>query len=126
MAEVLGPSPRRSGYGRAGGRHRLLLKPEMTANVEIVAAEREEAILVPVGAITRRAGKHFASVEKADGMLEERAVRIGITDGVSFEVLDGLSEGERVAADSAHSAGRWRKEEPSSRPRRRRHGPPMF
>ncbi|GAG13999.1 unnamed protein product, partial [marine sediment metagenome] len=103
------------------GGNRLLLKPEMTANVEIVAAERKEALLVPVGAMIRRAGRHFASVEKADGTLEERAVRIGITDGVSFEVLGGLTEGERVVANAAHSAGRWRKEAPRG-PR----GPRMF
>ena len=94
------------------GRHRLLLKPEMTANVEIVAAERGEALLVPVGAVARRGGRHFATVEETDGVLGERPVRIGITDGVSFEVLDGLAEGERVVANAGASASRWRKEEP--------------
>ena len=84
----------------------------MTANVEIVAAERGEALLVPVGAVARRGGRHFATVEETDGVLGERPVRIGITDGVSFEVLDGLAEGERVVANAGASASRWRKEEP--------------
>ena len=103
------------------GRNRLLLKPEMTANVEIVAAERTGALLVPVGAITRRAGRHFATVEKADGTLEERPVRIGITDGTKTEVLDGLAEGERVVANASASASRWRKET-----QRGSRGPRMF
>lgn len=103
------------------GENRPLLKPEMTANVEIVAARRKEALLVPIGAIARRGGKHFASVEKAGGTLEERPVRIGITDGANTEVLEGLAEGERVAANAGASASRWRKETP-----RRSHGPRMF
>lgn len=103
------------------GENRLLLKPEMTANVEIVAAERKEALLVPVEAVARRMGRHFVTLEKPDGTLEERPVRIGITDGVSFEVLDGLAEGERVVAKGGASASRWRKEAAG-----RTHGPRML
>jgi len=112
------------------GENRLLLKPAMTANVEIISAKREDALLIPVEAVSRRGGKHFVSVEKGEGDegpgereggLEERRVEIGITDGVRFEVLSGLAEGERVASEGGGGSGRWQKDGS-----RRSHGPRMF
>jgi len=75
---------------------------------------------VPAEAVARKKGRHTVSVEKAAGEVEERPVRVGITDGVRYEVLDGLAEGDRVEADAA-AAGRWQKAAEERRP-----GPPML
>jgi multidrug efflux pump subunit AcrA (membrane-fusion protein) len=94
-----------------GGSDQRLLKPEMTANVVIVAAEKENMPIVPVAAIERRGKEHFVTVEKESGITEERAVKTGISDGEFMEILSGLSEGERVVVSSDAVRGRWGKEE---------------
>jgi len=107
------------------GRNRELLKPEMTANVEIVAERRENVIVVPAGAVSRRGGREqVVTVELPDGSRVERVVETGISDGVRVEVVKGVSEGEKVVAESAGSASRWRKAEQPTRTPFMMPGPP--
>lgn len=77
-----------------------MLKPEMTANVEILLDSRDNVLTLPVEAVTRKDGKHYATVVRANGATEERAVELGITDGLKYEVTAGLEEGETVQVRS--------------------------
>ena len=45
-----------------GGIIKTALKPEMTANVEIIIARKEEALIVPVEAVSRQKGQQYVSV----------------------------------------------------------------
>lgn len=76
--------------------NKSMLKPEMTANVEIMLDRRDDVLVVPVEAVTRMDEKQVATVVKADGKTEERTVEIGLTDGLNYEVLGGLQEGDTV------------------------------
>jgi RND family efflux transporter MFP subunit len=73
-----------------------LLLPEMTANIEILVAEKAGVLLAPSDSIVRKAGKGTVTVQKADGTTEDRAVRTGISDGRRTEILEGLAAGETV------------------------------
>jgi multidrug efflux pump subunit AcrA (membrane-fusion protein) len=84
-----------------------LLKPEMTANVEIVAAEEKDTLMVPVEALTRKGGKYFANVVGPDGAATERAVEVGISDGVKTQVVSGLNKDETVTLRKSGSESRW-------------------
>ena len=84
-------------------RDKDLLRPEMTANVEILIEERADALLAATDAIFRRAGKSWVSVIAADGKQAEREVEIGISDGRHTEVLSGLTAGETVVVQGADS-----------------------
>jgi HlyD family secretion protein len=86
---------------------RPVLKPEMTANVEIVIAEKKDVLSVPVEALTRKDGKTVASVIGAAGASEERVVEAGVTDGTRTEVVKGLAEGETVAVRKGGADSRW-------------------
>ncbi len=68
------------------------LLPGMKGSYKIKAGSSEEAILIPLKAVT--AGK--VTVKKADGATEERAVAVGRSDGQSVEINKGLVEGEQV------------------------------
>ena len=85
-----------------------LLKPEMTANVQIVSASKQDVLVVPANAVTRKQGKMFATVEKPGGVTEERPVQVGLTDGENYEVVSGLTEGETVAVRKEEQQSRWR------------------
>jgi len=85
-----------------------LLKPEMTANVEITTAERSNALLVRVEAISRQAGQMFANVPGAtEDAPEKKPVELGITDGIYYEVLAGLNEGDTVVIRRGETDSRW-------------------
>jgi RND family efflux transporter MFP subunit len=104
--EILdGPAPE-SGGPKADGAQ---LKPEMTANVEIVAARRESALVVPAEAVVRRRGESLVEVVRDDGTAEMRRVEAGITDGILVEMTGGLAEGETVYADAGGGVSRWRR-----------------
>lgn len=91
------------------GANQHLLKPEMTANVEIVAAQKEGILLIPVAAIEYGKREHLVSVQGKNGTTEERTVKTGISDGEFMEIVSGLSEGEHIIVPGDISQGRWRK-----------------
>jgi HlyD family secretion protein len=86
-----------------------LLRPEMTTNVDIVAAARDSVLSVPTDAIVRKGGKSHVTVVKADGAKEDRIVGTGISDGQRTEITTGATEGEVVVnyqgADSKWKGG---------------------
>jgi multidrug efflux pump subunit AcrA (membrane-fusion protein) len=70
------------------------LCPGMSAEVDVIVAHHEHALLVPRDAI--RDGRVWRV--EADGRVHRRAVRTGIGDLLQVEVLAGLAEGDRVVA----------------------------
>ena len=74
---------------------RGLLRPDMTANVTIAVATREDVLAVPNKAIRREDGAKVVYVMQ-DGSLERRAVKTGWKDSDYTEILSGLKEGESV------------------------------
>jgi HlyD family secretion protein len=85
-----------------------MLKPEMTANVEITAAEMDDTLLVPAEAVVRKArGKKFVTVVSDDGTKEEVPVEIGISDGTKTEITKGLDVGQTVVDYKGQSDSKW-------------------
>jgi len=69
----------------------------MTANAELVTAERENVLLVPNRAITadREAGKYYVNVVKGNELIKTE-VTIGLRDKDFTEITGGLEEGEEL------------------------------
>jgi multidrug efflux pump subunit AcrA (membrane-fusion protein) len=74
-----------------------LLRPEMTANVRI-ELESRHVLAVPTRAIRQEGGRSVVHVMN-DGGSETRPIRIGWRDGSWAEVVEGLTDGERVLID---------------------------
>ncbi len=73
------------------------LKPGMYATVEIAADLAPSVLLVPDLAVLRSGEKNTVFVALNDGHFEPRSVSIGPrAQGDFYQVLSGLSEGERV------------------------------
>ncbi len=91
-----------------------LLKPEMTANVQIVAAQADDVLVVPAQAVTRKGRKTFVNVlktaatETAALVQEEREVKVGLGDGEFWEVKEGLAEGEEIVIKKEEPQSKWR------------------
>ena len=72
-----------------------LLKPGMSADVEVIVARRPGALFVPTQALLEREGKRWV-YKIIDGRARLVPVRVGESNWQSTEVLDGLTEGEQV------------------------------
>jgi multidrug efflux pump subunit AcrA (membrane-fusion protein) len=72
-----------------------LLRPEMTATVNILLQKRENVLTVPNGAIRREGGKKVVFVFQNNQPIK-REVKTGWKDSSYTEILSGLQEGERV------------------------------
>jgi membrane fusion protein, copper/silver efflux system len=78
--------------------HRL--KPGMFATLRLTVPADRGALTVPRAAVLSTGERHLVFVKRADGMLEPRAVQIGVTAGDRIEILRGLARGETVVASA--------------------------
>jgi len=75
------------------------LRISMTANVTIVLDDASDALVLPVAALggTGPDGKTMVMVyDDTSGRVQPKPVTVGINNGVSAEIEDGLSEGDLV------------------------------
>ncbi|AZF22189.1 efflux RND transporter periplasmic adaptor subunit [Pseudomonas sp. R3-52-08] len=83
------------------------LMAEMTTQVFFVANQVKDALTVPVAALqgTPNADTQIARVVAKNGSIEQRTVRLGVSDRLRVQVLDGLSEGDHLLIGPADSSG---------------------
>jgi macrolide-specific efflux system membrane fusion protein len=73
------------------------LMPQMTAQVFFVLGRAEDAVIAPVSALGRMAGRDRYEVQVMAGeRIETRTVTVGIQDRVNAVILDGLEPGDRL------------------------------
>lgn len=77
------------------GEGRELLKPSMTANVQIMIETRKGVLQVPEEAI-KSEGVDYSVYVLKNGNQEKRKIKKGISNGSFTEVLEGVKEGEKV------------------------------
>jgi multidrug efflux pump subunit AcrA (membrane-fusion protein) len=78
----------------------VALKSGMTANLQIVVGQRENALLVPVLAVQQGDVGNVVMVEETPGGAGVQApVEVGLSDGTYVEVVRGLNEGDRVVIE---------------------------
>lgn len=97
------------------GANKNLLKPQMTANVAILLARKENALVIPTDALVTRDGVSWVRVLAPDAdKPQRRTVHLGLNNGTQVEVLDGVALGEKVVVNGGQVQSRWRRE-PGSR-----------
>jgi len=83
------------------------MRSGMTANVSFVTASRRGVLLLPAEALKVRAGRSYvllASVQP-NGKPVEKEVRTGLSDGKHVEVLEGVTEKDRVLVVRIRASG---------------------
>src|SRR5437762_9391064 len=73
------------------------LRPGMYVNAEL-AMDMGEGLTIPVSAVMPTGTRSVAFINKGEGKLEPRIVQLGSKYGESYEVQNGLHEGEQVVA----------------------------
>ena len=76
-----------------------LLKPEMFANVSILADAQNEALAISEEALIRSGRRNLVFVALGEGRFEPRVVEVGIQTGDGWiEINEGLAEGEVIVS----------------------------
>ncbi len=76
----------------------MTLLPGMAADIEVIAAETYDAIIVPVQGLRELAANTYAVfVVGTDHALEMRPVTVGLKDFANAEILSGLEKGEIIS-----------------------------
>lgn len=73
------------------------LRQGANARAEIVLAEKQNVLLVPLSAVREFGGSRFVTVVQGDSR-QEITVTLGLEDGQMAEVVSGLAEGDQVIA----------------------------
>ncbi|ROL65842.1 efflux transporter periplasmic adaptor subunit [Pseudomonas chlororaphis] len=83
------------------------LMAEMTTQIFFVANQAKDVLTAPVAALQGSSApdKQIARVVAANGSIVEREVRVGISDRLRIQVLDGLSEGDHLLIGPAEASG---------------------
>ncbi len=72
------------------------LRAGYSANAEIIVDEKNEVLVVPERLITFRSDSTFVDVRDSIGTIAEMPVEIGLSDGITVEIVSGLSEGQEI------------------------------
>ncbi|MFO2465914.1 efflux RND transporter periplasmic adaptor subunit [Pseudomonas sp. 15FMM2] len=83
------------------------LMAEMTTQVFFVASQVKNALTAPVAALQGSSGidQQVARVVAKNGSIETRQVRLGISDRLRVQVLEGLDEGDHLLIGPADGSG---------------------
>jgi HlyD family secretion protein len=69
--------------------------PDLSAYVDVITGQQENAVQVPLGAVSEENGKSYLFVKTASGF-EKRAVTIGVQSNMQVAIKEGLHAGEEV------------------------------
>ena len=72
------------------------LRPGMSAEVEIIIAEYEDVLMIPVAAVVSLSSGDYCWVKTAEGATEQRAIILGDSNDVHTIISQGLKEGDEV------------------------------
>ena len=83
------------------------LMAEMTTQVFFVAGQAKDTLTAPVAALQGRLGadKQIARVVAKNGSIEQREIRLGLSDRLRVQVLEGLNEGDHLLIGPADGSG---------------------
>ena len=77
----------------------------MTANVILLKGIKENLLLVPSKAISRRGRDAFVNNKVSDTEIQEIKVTLGESDGTRTQIISGVQEGETIILRVNNSSG---------------------
>jgi HlyD family secretion protein len=80
------------------------LRDEMTVSVEVVTAQKDNAVTLPTSALREADGRNFVWVIE-DGKARAQPVRAGIRTPRRVEIIEGVKAGSQVITDAKAAAG---------------------
>ncbi|HRH76336.1 MAG TPA: efflux RND transporter periplasmic adaptor subunit [Cellvibrionaceae bacterium] len=72
------------------------LRAGYSANADIVLAQRNQVLAINEGNLITENGQSFVEVMTAPQVFERRAVKVGISDGINIEILEGITASDTI------------------------------
>jgi HlyD family secretion protein len=101
VAPVLDPATRTASIEIEIPNPGFRLKPGMYARVTVTTDERKDALVVPSNAVVDTGGRRGVFLAAENSMVAFRAVTVGVEEDTQIEIVDGVSEGDRVVTTGA-------------------------
>src|SRR5215469_9674991 len=77
------------------------LFPSQFVNIRLLVDTLQNQTVVPVAAVQRGASGTFVFIVNPDKTVNQRTVKLGVQDGTSVAILEGLKPGDTVVVDGA-------------------------
>ena len=101
IAPVLDPATRTASIEIEIPNPGFRLKPGMYARVTVTTDERKDALVVPANAVIDLGGRRGVFLAAENDTVSFRPVSVGIDQDTQIEILQGLTEGDRVVTVGA-------------------------
>jgi HlyD family secretion protein len=72
------------------------LRAGYSANADIIISKKDSILVIPERLVEFRGDSAFVEIADSAGMVESRQIRVGLSDGLNIEVVDGLALGDKV------------------------------
>jgi HlyD family secretion protein len=69
----------------------VFVRANYSANADIVLAQRDSAMAIQEAWLQFDGDQPYVEVEKGEQVFEKREVKVGLSDGINVEILEGLS-----------------------------------
>jgi HlyD family secretion protein/macrolide-specific efflux system membrane fusion protein len=88
------------------------LRPEMTTQVQIIVAVKDDVLDIPNNALKWVDGRQVVFVQDSDGTIRQVTPELGLAGITHTEVLDGLAAGDKVATQLVLPGNKEKKGKP--------------
>jgi RND family efflux transporter MFP subunit len=89
------------------GSKRMLLKPGMTANLDIFTNRLPNVVYIPLQAVMINHGHDMVTVVQPDGSTKVVNVSLGVRNDMDWQVLSGLKIGQKVVVHLGNAMSMW-------------------
>jgi len=73
-----------------------VIRAGYSANADLVINKSENTLFVPERLVELKEGKAFVEVKNEKGEIVKKEVKVGLSDGINIEIVEGLREGEEI------------------------------
>jgi len=73
-----------------------IIRAGYSANADLVINKAENTLFIPERLVEFKDNRTFVEIKNKKGEIELKEVKIGLSDGINIEILEGLKEGEEV------------------------------
>ncbi|MEY4546681.1 MAG: hypothetical protein RL685_2876 [Pseudomonadota bacterium] len=80
------------------------VRANYSANADIILARRDSVLAINERLLQFESGRPYVEVQSAPQRYERRALKLGLSDGITVEVLEGLTLEDRIKVPMAVSA----------------------
>jgi HlyD family secretion protein len=74
----------------------IVIRAGYSANAEVVLEKAENVLTLPERLVKFFSEKATVEIMQPDGQITEREIEVGLSDGITLQVLSGLTEEDRV------------------------------